>query len=404
VDRLPRSSRIPRQPLATVEALGRAVRIFTSAYAFAVANVSLLAALFMSFGELSAAWVTAGYVLALVVCGLTFLETGWWGPTLAAVWLAGLANHVAVTVLLGGYAQSGAYLLWGVSNTVLASMGLTRLQTGALSAVYVAVAIVFATLEPVLQGSREPPAVALTAILFGHVLITTLASVVPAMVWFAESLAEERQRSERLLLNVLPRSIAARLKRQAGSIADEVAACTVVFADIVGFTRYSAGVTAQQLVAELNRVFSEFDKLVERHGLEKIKTIGDGYMAVAGLPTAAVNHAAVACEFALDMRAAMSRMAAEDGLDLHLRIGLNTGPVVAGIIGHHRFAYDLWGDTVNVASRMESHGVPDGIQVTASVVEGAGRAYVFEPIGCVEVKGKGWLQAWLLTGRRGQRG
>ena len=387
----------------TVEAPGRALRILLFGCAFSVVNVGFLTALFAVYREAGAAWVTMGYALVLVAGGLTALKTGGWSQLLLLVWLVGLVNHVAVTILLGGYAHSGAYLFWGVCNTVVASIGLTRVQTAALAVVYVATAAVFAVLEPVLQGTRPPPAVALTSILFGHVLITTLACVVPAILWFAGSLAEERQRSEQLLLNVLPRPIAARLKRQAGVIADEVAACTVVFADIVGFTGHSTQITAQQLVAELNRVFSQFDRLVEAHGLEKIKTIGDGYMAVAGLPPAVGNHAAAACGFALDMRAAMSRMAAEDGLDLHLRIGLHTGPVVAGIIGHHRFAYDLWGDTVNIASRMESHGMPDCIQVTAPVVTQASPAFVFEPVGTVDLKGKGLMPAWLLTGRRGQR-
>jgi adenylate cyclase len=217
-------------PLVTVEAPGRAVGILLFACAFSVVNVSFLTALFAVYSEAGAAWVTMGYALVLVASGLTGLKTGRWSQVLLLGWLVGLVNHAAVTILLGGYAHSGAYLLWGVCNTVVAGIALRRVQTAALAVVYVATAVVFAVLEPVLQGTRPPPAVALTSILFGHVLITTLALVVPAILWFAESLAEERQRSERLLLNVLPRPIAARLKRQEGVIADEVAARTVVFA------------------------------------------------------------------------------------------------------------------------------------------------------------------------------
>src|SRR5258706_11997766 len=182
-------------------------------------------------------------------------------------------------------------------------------------------------------------------------------------------LTEERARSERLLLNILPASIAERLKGSEASIADHSAEVTVLFADIVGFTPLSARKTPQALVEMLNRIFSEFDSLAEAHGLEKIKTIGDAYMAVAGLPEHRSDHAQAAAYMAIAMLQATARIAAETGEALALRIGLNSGPVVAGVIGRKKFSYDLWGDTVNTASRMESHGAAGMIQCTSAPPE-----------------------------------
>ena len=179
-------------------------------------------------------------------------------------------------------------------------------------------------------------------------------------------LADERARSERLLLNILPASIAKRLKASDASIADHADEVTVLFADIVGFTPLSARKTPQALLAMLNRIYSEFDSLAETHGLEKIKTIGDAYMAVAGLPDYRADHAHAAARMAQGMLAAIERLSAEMGESLAVRIGLHSGPVVAGVIGRKKFSYDLWGDTVNTASRMESHGIAGMIQCTAT--------------------------------------
>jgi class 3 adenylate cyclase len=210
-------------------------------------------------------------------------------------------------------------------------------------------------------------------------------------------LGEERARAERLLLNILPAPIAERLKTSEESIAEHSDAVTVLFADIVGFTPLSARKTPRDLVELLNRIFSEFDALADRHGLEKIKTIGDAYMAVAGLPDPCPDHAARAARMALAMREAIARVSAETGEKLALRIGLHSGPVVAGVIGRKKFSYDMWGDTVNTASRMESHGLPDAIHCsedTAALLRGAFR---LEARGAMEIKGKGEMHTFLLA-------
>lgn len=216
---------------------------------------------------------------------------------------------------------------------------------------------------------------------------------------YLEQLRIEREKSERLLLNILPEPIVARLKRGEAPIADGFEEATVLFADLVGFTQLSAVTPAKELVAMLNEIFSSFDRLAERYGLEKIKTIGDAYMAVAGLPTPRSDHAETAADMSLDIVKTIAQFRAEAGKPLSIRVGINTGPVVAGVIGNNKFSYDLWGDTVNTASRMESHGVPDSISVTAAVYERLRHKYVFEERGILRIKNKGEMRVYLLKAR-----
>ncbi len=216
-------------------------------------------------------------------------------------------------------------------------------------------------------------------------------------------LREERERSERLLLNILPASIAARLKSGRTSlVADDYAEATVLFADLVGFTALSARTPPGELVAILNDVFSRFDHLADRHGLEKIKTIGDAYMAAAGVPEPRADHASAAAEMALDMVAEVEAVNRARGLSLEVRVGIHTGPLVAGVIGERKFIYDLWGDTVNVASRMESHGVAGSVQITDAVRDRLADRYELEARGAVAVKGRGTMKTWFVRGRRGE--
>jgi adenylate cyclase len=220
---------------------------------------------------------------------------------------------------------------------------------------------------------------------------------------YLKQLQVEREKSERLLLNILPEPIANRLKQGQSTIADSFAEVTVLFADIVNFTRLSDHMSPTKLVILLNEVFSAFDRLAEQHGLEKIKTIGDAYMVVGGLPTPRPDHAEAIAEMALDMQREVAQFTFEDGETLSIRIGIHTGPVIAGVIGARKFSYDLWGDTVNTASRMESHGLSDGIQVTAETYERLRDKYIFEERGIIHVKNKGEMVTYLLVGRYGEQ-
>jgi len=208
----------------------------------------------------------------------------------------------------------------------------------------------------------------------------------------------ERDRSERLLLNVLPEDVATRLKHGQETIADSFSEVTVLFADIVDFTSLSARIPPEQLVSMLNRVFSVFDQLAEKYSLEKIKTIGDAYMLVSGLNGPRPNRPEAVAQMALDMQTALHTLSQITGIDLKVRIGIDTGPVVAGVIGTKKFIYDIWGDTVNTASRMESQGVAGRIQVTQRLYEQLTDKFQFEERGAIQIKGKGEMMAYLLAG------
>ena len=208
----------------------------------------------------------------------------------------------------------------------------------------------------------------------------------------------EQEKSDRLLLNVLPQAIAERLKQDQSIIADTFAEVTVLFADIVGFTQISSQISPPELVSLLNDIFSTFDRLAEKHGLEKIKTIGDAYMVVGGLPIPRKDHAEAIAQMAIDMQQAIIEFSDTHNQDFSIRIGINSGPVVAGVIGIKKFIYDLWGDTVNTASRMESHGLPGCIQVTSATYQRLQEKYFFESRGTIEVKGKGEMNTYFLKG------
>jgi class 3 adenylate cyclase/ActR/RegA family two-component response regulator len=214
-----------------------------------------------------------------------------------------------------------------------------------------------------------------------------------------EKTKSQKQKIEELLLNILPKPIAERLQEGQSIIADSFSEVSVLFADLVGFTNFASQKSAAETVKVLNQIFSLFDELSLRHGLEKIKTMGDAYMVVGGLPEPQENHAFAIAQMALDMQAAVANFNVQNNHNFSLRIGINIGGVVAGVIGLTKFSYDLWGDTVNVAQRMESSGIPGEIQMTAAVYERLKDKFLFKTRGAVEIKGKGEMMVYLLLGR-----
>ncbi len=216
-------------------------------------------------------------------------------------------------------------------------------------------------------------------------------------------LRQEQEKSERLLLNILPKSIVEQLKENPNLIADQYDEATFLFADIVGFTGLSASMSPEEVVKLLNEIFSIFDQIVERQGLEKIRTIGDSYFVAGGLPRRRSDHAEAAAEMALEMQQEIARFQWSNGESIKLRVGINTGgPVVAAVIGIKKFAYDIWGDTVNIASRMESQGVPGKIQVTAATYEKLRNKYLFEERGAIAIRGKGEMTTYWLLGKKSE--
>jgi class 3 adenylate cyclase len=220
-----------------------------------------------------------------------------------------------------------------------------------------------------------------------------------------EALRIEKERSEQLLLNILPKEIVARLNGGETVIADQMSNVTILFSDLVGFTKLSSRLSAADLVRLMNKLFSEFDRLALGLGIEKIKTIGDAYMLVGGLPEPRADHAHAVANMALAMIEVVERISRELTTPLQMRIGIHSGDVVAGVIGTHKFAYDIWGDAVNIASRMESHSLPNRIQVSAATHRHLHESFQLEAHGYVDIKGKGPMETYFLLGsaRRGHQ-
>lgn len=344
---------------------------------------------------------TIAYSIAAVctVATAVYLSTG------SAAFLAVAEIAVAVIgvlclhVALGGYAWSGGFLAWGLSHATIVALFFGRMAVLAAVSVYMSAAIAFLFLEATLQGLRNgPPDIQVPAVLGTNTVVINLVVLAMLVFMLIRLLSREQSRNLELLINVLPAAIAGRLKDSPGVIADHIDECTIAFVDIVGFTAHSATVTPDRLVEQLNMVFSRFDDLVDRHGVEKIKTIGDGYMAISGAPVAREHHVEAVCDLALAMQAEMPDLNRQIGTDFLLRIGINTGQVVAGVIGTSRFSYDLWGDTVNLASRLEADASPGTILVSKSVADAAGESYCLIPLGKVELKGQGAVPVFQLQG------
>ena len=311
---------------------------------------------------------------------------------------------------LGGFLDSGGVGLWGV----LAPLGaLVFSDVRAAARWYAAYVVIFLSsgiAGEVLGGiSPAPPRwftttmLALNVVVGGTIVFTLLALFAEQRRDAVSALRSEQAKSENLLLNILPRSIAEQLKAQTQPIADQFNSASILFADVVDFTPWSERHAPAEVVGILDQLFSHFDTLAERYGLEKIKTIGDCYMAAAGVPTPRHDHARALAQMALDMLDAMRSSDDVGHLGLELRVGINSGPVVAGVIGRKRFLYDLWGDAVNTASRMESHGTSGRIQITRATYELLGDDFECQPRGTIAVKGKGEMEAWYLVRRRPSR-
>jgi class 3 adenylate cyclase len=315
---------------------------------------------------------------------------------------------------LGGFVPSSGVILWSFTAPLGALLFAGTKEAAPWFVAFVAITVALGVADPHLASKASVlgrpliislfvlniAGVTLTCFLMLRYFVGQRERALVALDMEHKNLVQEQERSERLLLNVLPAAIAARLKASTAVIADGFADVTVLFADIVNFTPLSDRVSPEQLVRLLDELFTDFDGLVERYDLEKIKTIGDAYMVAAGLPEPRVDHAEAMAEMALEMQVEFGRICAPLGLDLAIRIGMDSGPVIAGVIGRHKFTYDLWGDTVNTASRMESHGLAGRIQVSEATYRRLCDRYEFEERGEIEVKGKGRRLAYLLVGRR----
>ncbi len=319
-----------------------------------------------------------------------------------------LLTTTAGQMLTGGFLPSGGVGLWGILAPLGALVFLEVRQAVRWFGAFIVIFLLTGIAGEVLFSDVDLPVwfistmLALNVVGAASVAFTLLASFAHQRNAALADLRVEQEKAEALLLNILPRQIAERLKVAAKTIADDFTAASILFADVVGFTPLAQRLPPAEMVGMLDQLFSQFDAIVERHGLEKIKTIGDCYMAAAGVPEPCADHASKAAHLALEMRdvVAASTLAGEPGLEL--RIGINSGPVVAGVIGTKRFLYDLWGDAVNIASRMESHGTPGEIQITRATYELLRDEFVCRERGTILVKGKGQMETWYLVGSRSE--
>lgn len=309
--------------------------------------------------------------------------------------------------IIGGFEASSSMAMWGILSPVGAMLLLGRRQSTPWFLLFLTLTMFSWVMNGTFAGYA--PTIPLKSKDFAFLInVGGVAVILYFVMRYFQSqtenaimaLVSEQGKTDRLLLNILPKAIADRLKQSGERIADRHDSVTILFADLVGFTTISAGMPADALVEMLSRVFSKFDELTEKHGAEKIKTIGDAYMVVCGAPETKPDHPGAIADLALDMLKALDDISASSGTRLMMRIGINSGPVIAGVIGSAKFSYDMWGDTVNMASRMEHYGTPGHIHVSETSYHLLKEHYDFEPRAPIDVKGKGVVQSYFLMGRK----
>jgi class 3 adenylate cyclase len=346
-------------------------------------------------------WVAVmNVVVSIVVFAMVFAiwrRPRWFVVLVTLMFAVISVSQLAETAMFGGLFPSGLVVMFGLAFPLAALLAIGVRSALWWSAAFVA-SVVFAVavpdwVDPIYRQTNPTDDAAFNLIATGVLMV--------AVVWyFVRQRDRFQQRSDDLLHNILPDEIAVRLKDdEGGTIADDVDAASVLFADVVGFTPMSETMSPAELVGLLDELFSAFDGFVAELGLEKIKTVGDAYMVAAGVPVPRSDHAQAIAELALRIRDHVATTPIA-GRTIELRIGIASGPVTAGIIGTHKFAYDLWGDTVNTASRMESSGIPGSIQMTRATYERIEDRFVCEPRGPVAVKGKDEMETYLLMSRR----
>jgi adenylate cyclase len=356
--------------------------------------------LYWIIGERGVALTPWAYAAGSAISLAVFARTRNFGFLRTAQQVLILVAPALGTIMLGGLDESSSVILW----SLFAPLGAVAFDRPGRAwpwfAAFVATILVALALSEVIRpnGADLPEAFVRTFDVLNIVVVSLVAMML--LVTFARGRETAQARVEALLLNVLPAEVAQRLQSDPASIADHFDDASILFADVVDFTPLSSRLDAREVVELLDRLFTSFDELVDRYDVEKIKTIGDCYMAAAGVPRERPDHAHALAGLALEMRECAKNFFPDGaGRDLRLRIGISSGPVVAGVIGRRRFLYDLWGDTVNMASRMESHGTADCIQITRSTWELLREDFVLEPVGLVDVKGKGAVETWRLVGR-----
>jgi len=305
--------------------------------------------------------------------------------------------------MIGGLEASSGIAIWAILSPVGALLIVGYRQSLPWFALFILLAGISWQLNSAFESNVLPIPAYLRSIYFALNILGTVVILYGVMSLFQSqkelamtSLDEERKKSDKLLLNILPESIAKKLRDNDFNTAKNHVAVTIMFVDMVNFTGISSGMTASEVVGMLNQVFTKFDDLTEKYGLEKIKTIGDAYMVAGGVPEARTDHAEAIIKMALEIQDVLAEVSISTGKDIQMRIGINSGPVIAGVIGHSKFSYDLWGDTVNLASRMEQYGLPGKIQVSEATYLLLKNKYKFEMRDEIELMGKVKVRPYVL--------
>ena len=355
----------------------------------------LWSGIYLSFDEPLTGSIPLSYgvlsVASIVVFGFTRRLNLFRFSQLVTILLAPFLLMLA----LGGFVGGSAVFLWSLLSPLGAMLFAGRRQAIGWFAGFLGLLAISIALEPSARSTNDLPTGVVIA--FFAMNIGAVAAVVFVLLqYFIRQLEREQDKSRQLLLNVLPGEVVAILKEDSRTIADQYQDVSILFADIVGSTALAVRLTPTELVEVLNEAFSYFDSLVDKYALEKIRTIGDNYMVACGVPTPRADHAQALARMALEMNRYVPSGAASSHDPLQFRIGMNTGPVVAGVIGYKKFHYDIWGDAVNTASHMESHGAPGKIQITRATYELIKDDFDCQPRGLIEVKGKGEMETWFL--------
>ena len=406
-----------RFPLASILKMGESLNdaqdirlqksLLVAASLMFIAVSALWGIAYILLGESTAGWIPLAYSFVSFLSVVYFSLTGQYRVFRASQFGLILILPFFVMMALGGMINGSVVILWSFNCPLGALLFADYRQSPRWLWAYLALLALSGFLQP--YAAHANPLSQGTIIAFFVLNIGAVSSIAFILLHYFVGQKErayrllrvEQDRSEGLLLNVLPREIADRLKAGERVIADHHPAVSILFADLVGFTPLSNALSPIEMVELLNEIYSHFDTLIEKYGVEKICTIGDNYMIAAGAPRARADHAEVLARLALEMNAYINSLPPVGEWRLAFRMGINSGPAIAGVIGQKKFAYDVWGDTVNTASRMESQGEPGRIQVTQATRDLIQAEFVCQRRGALDVKGKGEMETWFLVGAKG---
>jgi adenylate cyclase len=361
---------------------------------------------YLYYREVSSSLVSFSFSVITVTCLAYMQRTGRHRGILFILFLLGLILPFVHTLLLGGLWNSSVVIIWSLMIPIGSLLYYPRKHVLLWWGAYFILLVTSVLLQPLVEGSNNLPQWLRHTLFILNVGSLSIIILVLLSFFIRKKdeayhlLRIEEQKAENLLLNILPPEIASLLKDGEKTIADQFEGASILFADLVGFTPLTRHLEPVQVVRLLNEIFSHFDLLVEKYGVEKIRTIGDNYMVAAGVPRPQPDHAIRLAHMGLEMRDYIQGKWANGNPPIDFRIGINSGPVIGGVIGRKKFVYDIWGDAVNIASRMESQGVAGQIQVTRATYELICDEFLCEPRGHIEVKGRGEMVTYFLVGRK----